>query len=346
MKVAPNRFLAACRREPVDATPIWLMRQAGRYLPEYRRIREKATLLEMCDRPELAAEVTLQPLRRFALDAAILFADILLVPRAMGLRLEFVKGEGPALSPPVRGLRDVSRLREAAPEEGFGSVLEAVRLIRRELRPEVALIGFAGAPFTVASYMIEGGPSDHYLKAKAMMHGDPAAWRALMGKIARVTAGYLTAQVAAGAQAVQLFDSWAGALSAADYERFVLPYSRRIIAAVSRTGVPVIHFGTGTSGFFERFASAGSDVVGVDWREPLDAAWRRLGPRQAVQGNLDPTLLIAAPRAALRRAAAEVLRQAGGRPGHIFNLGHGVLPPTDPDRVKALVDWVHEDSAR
>ena len=340
------RFLAACRRQRTDATPIWLMRQAGRYLPEYRKIREKATLLEMCERPEWAAEVTLQPLRRFDLDAAILFADILLVPRAMGLKLEFVKGEGPSLSPAVRTMRDVARLRETAPEESLAFVLDAVRLVRRALPEGKALIGFAGAPFTVASYVIEGGPSDHYLRTKAMMHGEPKTWDALMGKLARMTASYLRAQVAAGAQAIQLFDSWVGNLSAPDYERFVLPYSREVIRAVAKTGVPVIHFGTGTGGFIERLAAAGGDVVGVDWATPLDEAWKRIGRSRAVQGNLDPVLLAAAPTKALLAAAKDVLRRAGGRRGHIFNLGHGVLPMTPPEQVRRLVEFVHEETCR
>ena len=335
------RLLAACRRQKTDVTPIWLMRQACRYLPEYRKIREKAGFLEMCGNPALAAEVTLQPLRRFDLDAAILFADILLVPRAMGLKLEFVKGEGPALSPAVRTAKDIDRLRLPVPEEDLSFVLEAIRLVRRELPASKTMLAFAGAPFTVASYMIEGGPSEHYLKTKAMMHGAPKLWRALMSKLARATAAYLRAQVAAGAQAVQLFDSWAGALSAADYERFVLPYSREVIRSVKRAGVPVIHFGTGTGGFLETFASAGSDVVGVDSSTPLDGAWRRGGYARAVQGNLDPVLLAAAPTKAVLAAAADVLRRAGGRRGHIFNLGHGVLPMTPPDQVRRLVDFVH-----
>ncbi len=316
------------------------MRQAGRYLPEYRRIREKNTLLEMCERPELAAEVTLQPLRRFDLDAAILFADILLPARAMGVKLEFKKGEGPVLTPPVRGAAAIGRLREFEPREELSFVLEALRLIRRELdKPGApALIGFAGAPFTVASYLVEGGPSDHYLRTKGLMHGEPRLWGKLMGKLSRVTIAYLSAQVEAGAQAVQLFDSWAGALSPEDYRRFVLPHSRAVISALKRKGIPVIHFGTGNSGFIEDF-SAGADVVGIDWRLPLDAAWRRLGP-VAVQGNLDPALLFA-PKDELKAAVRGVLRRARGRRGHIFNLGHGILPGTPPESVRAVADWVH-----
>ncbi|MBI5202221.1 MAG: uroporphyrinogen decarboxylase [Elusimicrobia bacterium] len=341
-----SRFLRACRRQAVDATPIWLMRQAGRYLPEYRKIREKATLIQMCENPALAAEVTIQPLRRFDLDAAILFADILLLPRAMGLHLEFVKGEGPRLTPPMRTAKAVARLREDDPRQTLGYVMDAIRLIRRELKPGKALIGFAGAPFTVASYMVEGGPSDHYLVTKAMMHGEPQLWKALMTKLARATSAYLVAQVEAGAQAIQLFDSWVGELSASDYERFVKPHSKQVLDAVSKTGVPVISFGTGNSGFLGRFASAGGDVVGADWRIPLDEAWKLIGRDRAIQGNLDPILLASGPTKAMLAAAKAVLERAGGRNGHIFNLGHGVLPMTPPERVKALVDFVHDASRR
>jgi uroporphyrinogen decarboxylase len=341
-------FLDACRRVKTPTTPVWFMRQAGRYMKEYQRLRAKRTILELCERPELAVEVTLQPVRAFSVDAAILFADILLPVRPMGVTLAFRQGEGPSLSPSVRTAKNVARLREFDPEEELGYVLEAVRLLRRELsgirrgRP-VPLIGFAGAPFTLASYLIEGGPSDHYLKTKAMMHGAPKTWHALMAKLSRITARYLTAQLRAGAQAVQLFDSWVGALSREDYVRFVLPYSREVLKTVGASGVPTIHFGTGTSGFLEEFASAGSDVVGVDWRAPLDAAWSRIGQR-AIQGNLDPTLLVSSPRAALKASVKRVLAEAGGRPGHIFNLGHGILPMTPVDNVAAVADWVHEFS--
>lgn len=339
-------FLDACRRIKTGTTPVWFMRQAGRYMKEYRRLRAKHSILELCERPELAAEVTLQPVRACGVDAAILFADILLPVRPMGVTLEFRQGEGPAISPPVRTAGDVARLREFEPEEGLGFVLAALRLLRRELATvrrggPVPLIGFAGAPFTLASYLIEGGPSDHYLATKAMMYGAPKTWHALMAKLARVTARYLTAQVRAGAQAVQLFDSWVGALSREDYVRFVLPYSRHVLESVGRSGVPTIHFGAGTSGFLEEFSSAGSDVVGVDWRAPLDAAWSRIGPR-AIQGNLDPALLVAGPRAALKAQVKRVLAEAGGRPGHIFNIGHGILPMTPVDNVRAVADWVHE----
>lgn len=347
------RFLRACRGESVDATPVWFMRQAGRYMPEYRRLRRRRSILELCESPELAAEITLQPVRRLGVDAAILFADILLPVRPMGVHLRFRRGEGPALSPPVRTPADVARLREFDAREDLAFVLEAIRILRRELprfrRPgesPVPLIGFAGAPFTLAAYMIEGGAGDPYLKTKTFMHAFPGAWSTLMGKLARVTAAYLGAQVAAGAQAVQLFDSWAGALSRDDYVRFVQPYSRRVLAALRVADVPVIHFGTGTAGFLEEFGRAGGSVLGVDWRVPLDAAWRRVGYDRAIQGNLDPALMACLPAASLKPAVAAVLREAGGRRGHIFNLGHGILPSTPVDMVRRVVDWVHAWNSR
>ncbi|MFH2203589.1 MAG: uroporphyrinogen decarboxylase [Elusimicrobiota bacterium] len=338
------RFLRAARREKADATPVWFMRQAGRYLPEYRRLRRRYSILELCEHPEAAAEVTLQPVRRLKVDAAILFADILLPVRPLGLRLQFLSGEGPRVTPPVRSARDIDRLRAFDPEEGLGFVLETIRRVRRELDGKVALIGFAGAPFTLASYMIEGGPSKDFRRTKLLMRAAPASWRKLMDKLTRMTAAYLKAQVRAGAQAVQLFDSWAGALTRAEYERYVLPYSRRVLSAAARTGVPVAHFATGTAHFLESFRDAGGDIVGVDWRLPLDEAWRRIGRGRAVQGNLDPVHLLL-PRNELKKSVREVLRQAAGRRGHIFNLGHGVLPMTPPDNVRAVVDWVHEWTA-
>jgi uroporphyrinogen decarboxylase len=316
------------------------MRQAGRYMAEYRRLRKKYTILELCENPEAAAEVTLQPLR-LGVDAAILFADILLPLRPMGLKLRFLKGEGPAISPPVRTASDVAKLKEFLPGEGLPYVLKTISLVRGELDGKTPLIGFAGAPFTLASYMIEGGPSKDYRNTKMMMRAAPQVWKSLMSKVARMTGSYLRAQVAAGAQAVQLFDSWAGALSKADYEQFVLPYSSRVLKEAKRAGVPVIHFGTGTAPFLESFARAGSDVVGVDWRLPLDEAWKRIGRGRAVQGNLDPVSLLL-PRPQLKRAVLDVLDRAGRRRGHIFNLGHGILPPTNPDNVRAVVDWVHD----
>lgn len=340
------RFLRACRREAVDVTPIWLMRQAGRYMPEYRKLREKHSLLTLVKTPALAAEVTLQPMRAFDVDAAIIFADILPPLEGMGLSLEFVAGEGPVIPNPIRTPADVAALRTPPAEEVLSFTLEALRLVRRELPPSRALLGFSGAPFTLACYAIEGGASRHYLHTKRFMYCEPKAWHELMGKLATVVGDYLAAQVRAGAQAVQLFDSWAGALSPTDYRENVLPYSQQAIATAraareDRPAVPVIHFGTGTAGLLELLQEAGGDVIGVDWTISLDDAWARLGEGVAVQGNLDPATLLA-PREVLERYAAEVLRRAAGRPGHIFNLGHGVLPQTPVENVAALVDFVHE----
>ncbi len=339
------RFLAACRREPVDCTPVWLMRQAGRYMSEYRALRERYSILEIIKTPELAVEVTLQPIRAFDLDAAIIFADILPPLEAMGLDLAFVKGDGPVIHNPVRSTADVRALRRPDPEEDLHFTLEAIRLARRELEGRAPLIGFSGAPFTLASYAIEGGSSRHYARTKGMMYEEPAAWHQFMGKLADLVGRYLQAQVRAGAQAVQLFDSWVGALSPADYREYVLPYSRRAIDMARQEGAPVIHLSTGTAGMLELIKEAGGDVIGVDWRIDLDAAWQRLGEDVAIQGNLDPVALLA-PRPELERRAALVLQQAAGRPGHIFNLGHGVLPMTPVENVRALVDFVHEHSRR
>ena len=340
-----ERFLRACRREPVDRTPIWLMRQAGRYLPEYRELRERHPILEMIKTPELAVEVTLQPLRRFDLDAAIVFGDILPPLEAMGVEIRFVQGDGPVIPRPIRGAGDVERLRVPAPEDIAPFTQEAIRLTRRELAGRVPLIGFAGAPFTLAAYLVEGGSSRDYARTKRLMHDDPAAWHSLMRKLSDLVGSYLRAQAGAGAQALQLFDSWVGALSPADYREHVLPYSRRAVELARSGGVPVIHFTTGTAGMLEWIREAGGDVIGVDWRIGLDAAWARLGETVAVQGNLDPHALFA-PLPQLRRRAAEILDQAAGRPGHVFNLGHGVLPETPVDHVAALVEFVHEYSAR
>jgi uroporphyrinogen decarboxylase len=339
------RFLRACRREPVDRTPVWFMRQAGRYLPEYRAVRAQHSLLEICARPDLAAEVTLQPVRALGVDAAILFADILLPLEPMGIHLEFAAGEGPVIHNPIRTAADVAALRPVEPREALASVLETVRRVRRELDGHTPLIGFAGAPFTLASYLVEGGSSRNYVKTKSLMYGDPQTWHALMGKLARVVASYLIAQVEAGAQTVQLFDSWVGALSPDDYRDYVLPHAQLILRAVSAPGVPVIHFGTGTATLLPLMKEAGGDVIGLDWRTPLDWAWDQLGPEVAVQGNLDPVALFA-PRPELERRVQAILRQAGGRPGHIFNLGHGILPETPVDNVKAVVEMVHEFSGQ
>ena len=338
-----DRFLRACRRQPVDRTPVWFMRQAGRYMPEYRAIRARHTLLEICAQPELAAEVTLQPVRALGVDAAILFADILLPLLPLGLQLEFAAGEGPVIHNPVRSAADVAALRAVDVHASLGHILEAVVLVRRELDGLTPLIGFAGAPFTLASYLIEGGSSRHYVKTKRLMYGDPQTWHRLMGKLARVVADYLSAQVAAGAQAVQLFDSWVGTLSPADYAEYVLPHSQMVLRAASATGVPVIHFGTGTAALLPLMQVAGGDVIGLDWRTPLHWAWDQLGSESAVQGNLDPVALFA-PRPELERQVRTILDQAAGRPGHIFNLGHGILPETPVANVKAVVEMVHDFS--
>jgi uroporphyrinogen decarboxylase len=320
------------------------MRQAGRYLPEYRAMRARLGFLDLCRDPDAATEVTLLPVERFAVDAAILFADILLVLLPMGVDLEFARGEGPVIGRPVRSAGDVARLAEPDPVEAIPFVFETVRRVRAALADRVPLIGFAGAPFTVASYLIEGGASRDYLETKRFMLGDPDAWHALLGRLARITARYLNGQIAAGAQAVQLFDSWVGALSPDDYRAFVLPHTRAVIQALT-PGVPVIHFGTGTAGLLELVRAAGGDVIGLDWRVDLGDAWARLGPDVGVQGNLDPAVLLAPP-AEIRRRVRAILDRAAGRPGHVFNLGHGVLPHTPVDHVRALVDAVHELSAR
>ncbi len=334
-----DRFLRACRREPTDVTPVWFMRQAGRYMAEYRALRTKHTLLELCKTPELATEVTLQPLR-LGMDAAILFADILLPLEPMGAPFEFAKGEGPVIHSPVRTRADIDRLRVFEPEEGLGYVLDAIRMIRKELDGKTPLIGFAGAPFTIASYLVEGGKSSDYRITKQLMWSDPEAWSTLMGKISEVVRRFLRAQVAAGAQAVQLFDSWVGALSPADYATHVAPHVRHILKDLETTGVPVIHFGTNTGSLLEAQAEAGGTVIGVDWRTPLDQAFARVGQTRAIQGNLDPLLLLA-PREVTLARTRDVLRDAGGRVGHIFNLGHGIVPETPVDTVKAVIDLIH-----
>ncbi len=326
----------------MDATPVWFMRQAGRYMEEYRALRQRHSILQLAKTPALACEVTLQPIRRLPVDAAILFADILLPVEVMGLKLRFAPG--PTIDNPVRTDAAVARLPDAGAARNLGFVYDAVRLIRKELAGKVPLIGFAGAPFTVASYMVEGGPSRDYKLVKAMMTDRPDLWDRLMKKVRRVTAEYLKAQVDAGAQAVQLFDSWVGALSPEEYRRGVRPHSKWVLDQAKKWGVPSISFGTGTSGFLEDFAAAGGDAVGVDWRVDLDAARRRLGKRP-VQGNLDPVLLFS-NRKALKAAVKDVLRRNGGRRGHIFNLGHGILPGTPVENVALVAQCVHEMTAR
>ena len=319
------------------------MRQAGRYMPEYRAIRQRHSLLDICRQPELAAEVTLQPVDRIDVDAAILFSDLLLPLEPLGIPFDFVKGEGPVIHEPLRTADDIDRLRTLEPRESLGHVLATIGLLRRELADRVPLIGFGGAPFTLASYAVEGGPSSHYSRTKALMYGEPDAWHRLCEKLSEAVADYLVAQVEAGAQAIQVFDSWVGALSPGDYREFALPHTRRVLSAVAATGVPVLHFGTGTATLLEAMTEAGGDVIGVDWRVPLDDAWARIGTDRAVQGNLDPTLLLGRIDRLLA-GAEEVLQRAGGRAGHIFNLGHGILPETPVSHVQTLARFVHECS--
>jgi len=333
-------FLRACRREPIATTPVWFMRQAGRYMAEYRALRERHSLLDICRAPELATTVTLQPIRRIDLDAAILFSDLLLPLEPMGLPFEFVRGEGPAIDAPIRTETDIDRLSLYEPREALAHVLETIRLVRTELAGRVPLIGFAGAPFTLASYAIEGGHSSAFALTKRLMYSTPAAWHRLCDKLAAVVAEFLKAQIEAGVEAVQVFDSWVGALNAADYREFAMPHTRRIFDALKGLGVPTIHFGTGTASILREMREAGGDVIGADWRIPLDEAWARVGHDRAIQGNLDPTLLLA-PIDRMLKAADAVLDRAGGRPGHIFNLGHGILPTTSIEHVQALARHVH-----
>ncbi|MFO7173079.1 MAG: uroporphyrinogen decarboxylase [Bacillota bacterium] len=335
-------FLRACRREPVPYTPVWFMRQAGRYQPEYRAIREKYSLLEICRQPELAATVTLLPVRQLGVDAAILFSDIMIPLGGVGVEFEIRESVGPVVHQPIRTLAQVEALRPLEPEESLPYVLEAIRILRREL--EVPLIGFAGAPFTLASYLVEGRPSRNFVHTKAMMYRAPEVWRALMNRLTEMVVTYARAQVQAGAEAIQIFDSWVGALAPEDYRTYVLPHMQRLFAGLRDLGVPVIHFGVGTGSLLELMREAGGDVIGVDWRVPLDQAWERVGHDRAVQGNLDPALLLAPPEVLAERTRG-ILRQAGGRPGHIFNLGHGVLPETPPDALRRVVEIVHSETA-
>ncbi|MBV9210890.1 MAG: uroporphyrinogen decarboxylase [Acidobacteria bacterium] len=335
--------MRACRREPVPYTPVWLMRQAGRYMPEYREVRARTGFLEMCKTPELATEVTVTAAERLGVDAAIIFADILLILEPMGIALEFAKGEGPVIHNPVRQASDVARLREVESVEALSFVFEAIKQTRRALKPDLPLIGFSGAPFTLASYMIEGGGSKNYVHAKRLMYEDSGAWHAMMELISRALSKYLNAQIEAGAQAVQLFDSWVGCLSPDDYREYVLPHTRTVIQNVTQ-GTPVIHFGTGTAALLELMKEAGGDVIGFDWRVDLGEAWQRVGD-VAVMGNLDPVQLFTNPTF-IRQQAKKILDRANGRDGHIFNLGHGILPETPVDNVLALIDSVHELSRR
>jgi uroporphyrinogen decarboxylase len=338
-----DRFLRACRREEVDRTPVWFMRQAGRYLPEYREVRGDQDILQACRSPELAALITLQPLRRMDLDAAVLFSDIMVPLAGIGLDVRIGAGTGPTIAEPLRSAADVARLRPLEPEADVPYVLEAIRMLRAEL--EVPLIGFAGAPFTLASYLVEGAPSRNHDRTKALMHDAAATWDALMSRLGDLVVSHLRAQVGAGAQAIQLFDSWVGALDPDDYVRFVQPTMRRIFQGIADLETPTIHFGVGTGELLVMMAEAGGDVIGVDWRVPLDAAWERVGRDRGVQGNLDPAVCLAS-WGAVERKARVVLARAGNRPGHVFNLGHGVLPQTPVENLQRLVDLVHETTER
>ena len=342
--MSESRFLKACRREPVDVTPVWFMRQAGRYMAEYRALRERHTLLEICRQPDLATEVTLQPIRRIDVDAAIIFSDLLLPLEPMGLPFDFVKGEGPQIEKPLSNAADIDRLRSFEPREALAHVLQAIRQVQQELGGRVPLIGFAGAPFTLASYAIEGGHSNNFAKTKSLMYGDPDAWHRLCARLADIVADYLKAQIEAGVDVVQVFDSWVGTLNAEDYREFALPHTRRIFDAVQGL-VPSIHFGTGTATILEQMRQAGGDVVGADWRIKIDAAWDQIGHDRAVQGNLDPTLLLG-PMSRMLREADDILTRVGNRPGHIFNLGHGILPSTPVEHVQVLAQHVHSASRR
>jgi uroporphyrinogen decarboxylase len=336
-------LVRAARREPVERTPVWFMRQAGRSLPEYRRLRERHGFFEINRSAELTAEVTLQPVRRHDVDAAVVFADIMTPVAAMGAAVELVEGVGPVLAEPVRSIAAVERLDAGAVVENVGAVLEAIGLVRRELRDDQAVVGFCGGPFTVAGYLVEGRPSRDFAATKRLMYSEPHVWAALLDRLSDAFGAYVVAQAGAGADVVQLFDSWVGALSPADYDEFVAPWSARVLAALHEAGVPSIHFGTGASTLLEALAAAGGDVIGLDWRIPLDEGWARVGDR-GVQGNLDPAVLLA-PWERVEGAARDVLARAGGRPGHVFNLGHGVLPETDPEVLVRLRTLVHEATA-
>ena len=340
-----TRFLDACHRRQPDATPIWFMRQAGRCLAEYRELRKHYDILTMAKTPELCAQVTVMPVETFGVDAAVLYADIMLPLEGMGISLEIQPDIGPIIHNPVRTMQDVEALRIIDPEESTGFVMEAIRLVQHELEGKQAVIGFSGAPFTLACYMIEGRPSRDYSLAKSLMYGQPEVWHALMNKLTEVVSRYLVAQIKAGADVVQLFDSWVGALGPSVYKQFVQPYSSRIFQAVKQTGTPSIHFGTGTASLLELMTEAGGDVISVDWRVDLDDAWARIGYERGIQGNLDPTLLLTDWNT-IEAGMKDILRRANNRPGHIFNLGHGVLAPTDPDMLRRLVDAVHEATAR
>jgi uroporphyrinogen decarboxylase len=337
-------LVRAARREPVERTPVWFMRQAGRSLPEYREVRRHHAFFEVNRSAELTAEVTLQPVRRHRVDAAVMFADIMTPVVPMGIDVELVEGIGPVVREPIRTMAAVDRLRVPDPQEAVAPILDAIRIVRGELAPEQAVVGFCGGPFTVAGYLVEGKPSRDFAVTKTLMYREPAVWHALLEKLADTFAAYVVAQAQAGADAVQLFDSWAGALSPADYDEFVAPWSTRVLTALRDAGVPSIHFGTGTTTLLPAMAAAGGDVIGLDWRIPLDEGWSLAGADRAVQGNLDPAILLG-PWERIEAAALDVLDRASGRPGHIFNLGHGVLPGTDPDLLGRLRELVHTRTA-
>ncbi len=339
------RFLDACHHRQPDATPVWFMRQAGRCLAEYRELRKSYDILTMAKTPELCAQVTLMPVKEFGVDAAVLYADIMLPLEGMGVSLEIQPDVGPIIHNPIRSMQDVEALRIIDAEESTPYVMEAIRLVRRELVGKQAIIGFSGAPFTLACYLIEGRLSRDYGMAKSLMYGRPETWHALMNKLTEVVSRYLVAQISAGVDVVQLFDSWVGALSPSVYKRFVQPYSQRIFEAVKRTGTPSIHFGTGTASLLESMAEAGGDIISIDWRMDLDTAWAHIGYDRGIQGNLDPALLLT-PWNVIEEGMQDVLQRAANRPGHIFNLGHGVLADTRPEMLRRLVDAVHEGTKR
>ncbi len=334
------RILRACKQLHTDCTPVWFMRQAGRYMPEYRSLRKSHSILEICKTPQLAAEVTLQPIKALNVDAAIIFADLLLPLEAMGLRIEFISGDGPHVYPPIRSSKDVAQLitRHVSDLDYVG---ESIKLVQEELDGRIPLIGFVGAPFTMASYMIEGGASRNYMATKILMWSEPETWKTLMEKLVDVLAGFASLQVSAGADIIQVFDSWVGNLAPTDYERYVLPYSKQLIRRIQDTSVPVIHFGTGNGSFLETFCKAGGEVIGLDWRVEIASSWNRAGRFVAVQGNLDPIALLA-PLPELKSKVYDILNSVAGRAGHIFNLGHGIIPETPMNNVKAVVEMVHE----
>lgn len=340
-----DTFLKACRREATDFTPVWLMRQAGRYMKEYMAIKEKHSFIEMCKTPELACEVTMQPIKAFDLDASIIFADILLPLEGMGIGFEFTKGDGPVISNPVRNRADVDAVRELIPDEHVPYLRDSIKAVKGALNDEIPLIGFSGAPFTLASYIIEGGGSRNYVHAKSLMYSDPEYWDKLMTKITDVVIAYLKYQVDAGVDCLQLFDSWVGCLSPEDFKRYALPYTKRVIDEVSKFGVPVINFGTNTGTYLEIVREGGGDVIGLDWKVNLDEGWARLGHDVAVQGNMDPTILFSTPEV-IRAHVKDVIDRAEGRPGHIFNLGHGIILGTPVDNVRVCIDAVHEFSGK